>query len=185
MSHVPSPISGHAHTLIIKVTFSFPKFVSTCKKSAHFISSFLRYSILELQDLKDHAHFDQHNPKIIKIIIDFPEFLSAHQKSVYSINSFLKYSQFYCPKTKATTPIFEHVHLNIFQSDFNIQEFVSTYKIQAFSSFCSRDIVDFEILPSEWSMSQESDFAKVWKLCKNTANNINFLYWPISEKNND
>ena len=39
-----SPIFHYAHPIIIKWTFSFPKFVSACKKSANFINSFLRYS---------------------------------------------------------------------------------------------------------------------------------------------
>ena len=38
------PIFDHAHSIIIKVTFSFSKFVSACKNSAHFINSFLTYS---------------------------------------------------------------------------------------------------------------------------------------------
>ena len=37
-------IFDHAHPIITKVTFSFPKFISACKKSAHFIRSFWRYS---------------------------------------------------------------------------------------------------------------------------------------------
>ena len=38
------PFLDHAHPIIIRVTFGFPKFVSACKKSAHFIiNSFLRY----------------------------------------------------------------------------------------------------------------------------------------------
>ena len=37
-------IFNHAHPIIIKVTFSFPKFVSACKKSAEFINPFLKYS---------------------------------------------------------------------------------------------------------------------------------------------
>ena len=39
-----SPIFDLTHPIIIKVTFSFHKFVSACKKSAQFINSFLRYS---------------------------------------------------------------------------------------------------------------------------------------------
>ena len=37
-------ISDDAHPIIITVIFSFPKFVSICKKLAHFSYSFLRYS---------------------------------------------------------------------------------------------------------------------------------------------
>ena len=36
-----------------------------------------------------------------------------------------------------------------------------------------------------WPIPQEfSDFFKVWDKCKNTANNMNVLYRPNSEKNN-
>ena len=44
MLYKPLPIFDHAHPIIFKVTFSFPKFVSAHKKSARFIDSFLRYS---------------------------------------------------------------------------------------------------------------------------------------------
>ena len=44
MIYKASPIFDHAHSIIIKVTFSFHKFASTCKKLTHFINSFLRYS---------------------------------------------------------------------------------------------------------------------------------------------
>ena len=36
------PIFDHAHQKIIEVTFSFPEFVSACKKSVYSIYSFLR-----------------------------------------------------------------------------------------------------------------------------------------------
>ena len=39
------PIFDHTHPVIIKVTLSFHKFVSACKKSAQFINSFLRSTI--------------------------------------------------------------------------------------------------------------------------------------------
>ena len=63
-------------------------------------------------------------------------------------------------------------------------------KNQAFSSLCSRDIVDLKILQSDWSrafspLSQEPDFSQVWDLCKNTSNTIKFLYKSNSEKIND
>ena len=77
------PIFDHTHPIIIKVTFSFHKFVSAWKKSAQFINSFLRYSrFLESQDPKDYT-FYHHDPKIIKVTFGFPEFLSTHQKPVY------------------------------------------------------------------------------------------------------
>ena len=57
------------HSLIIKVTLSFPEFVQAGKKPGRFINSFLRYNfgshdleILEshAHDLKDHDHFLPH-----------------------------------------------------------------------------------------------------------------------------
>ena len=38
MIYKASPISDHAYPIIIKVTFSFPKFVLACKKIAHCIN---------------------------------------------------------------------------------------------------------------------------------------------------
>ena len=63
-------------------------------------------------------------------------------------------------------------------------------KNQAFSSFCSSDIVNLKILQSEWlraiwPISWEPEFPQVWDLCKNTANIIKFFYRPNSEKIND
>ena len=63
-------------------------------------------------------------------------------------------------------------------------------KNQAFSSLCSRDRVDVNILQSDWPrafwpITQETHFSQVQDLSKNIANNINFLYGPNSEKIND
>ena len=60
-------------------------------------------------------------------------------------------------------------------------------KTQAFSSLRSRDIINSKILQSDWlrwfwPISPEPDFSQVWDLCKNTANNMSFLYRPTSEK---
>ena len=56
----------------------------------------------------------------------------------------------------------------------NLHQYV---KNQAFSSFCSRDIVSLKILQSDWltafwPMSQEPEFFQVQDFCKNTANII-------------
>ena len=88
------------------------------------------------------------------------------------------------------TPIFDHAHTSIFQSTFNFYELHQYVKNQAFSSFCSRDIVNLKILQSDWlrafwPISQEPDFSQVWDLCKNTANITQFLYRPNLEKTND
>ena len=63
-------------------------------------------------------------------------------------------------------------------------------KNQTFSSFCSSNIVNLKIKPSDWSrafwpISQDTDFSQVWDLCKNTANILNFLYRPNSDKINN
>ena len=60
-------------------------------------------------------------------------------------------------------------------------------KNQAFSSFCSRDIVDLKILQSDWlnafwPISHEPDFSQVGDLCNNIAININFFTDQIQRK---
>ena len=72
-----------------------------------------------------------------------------------------------------------------FQSNVDFHKFVSTCKTQAFPTLCFRDIVDLKTLQSDWPkafwlISQEPDFPKIWALCKNTADKINFHYRPIS-----
>ena len=128
--------------------------------------------------------------QIIKATFDLPEFLSTHQKSAYSTDSFLRYRQFSFLKTRVATPIFDHAHPNILQTACNCSESASHAKNQAFSSFCSRDIVNLKMLQADWlraflPISQEPDFSQVWDLCKNTTNNTNFLYRPNSEKIKD
>ena len=91
MIYEASPVFDKVHPIIIKVTFSFPKFLSACKKSAHFIHSW-DTADFRVWDLKGQTHIWP--PKIIKVIFGFPEFLSMHQKSIYSIDTYLRYSQF-------------------------------------------------------------------------------------------
>ena len=67
MIYKASPIFDHVYPIIIKVASSFPKFVSACKKSAHFIDSFLRYS--RFWSLKATTIFDHQHPKIMKEIL--------------------------------------------------------------------------------------------------------------------
>ena len=69
----------------------------------------------------------------------------------------------------------------------NLHQFA---KNQAFSIFCSRDIVNLKILQSDWlrafwTISHDPDFSQVQDLCKNTANIITFLHRQNSEKIND
>ena len=50
--------------IITKVTFSFPKYVLACKKSARFIHLFRDQSLVPI--------FKYNQPKIIKVILNFP-----------------------------------------------------------------------------------------------------------------
>ena len=54
--------------------------------------------------------------------------LSACKKSGYFICSVLRYSQFYSPKTRLVTPIFDHAHPINFWSAFKCYESASTCK---------------------------------------------------------
>ena len=60
------------HFSLCTVTINLPKFVSACKKSAHFINSY------SPKTKKAKPIFDPHHPKIIKINFGFSEFLSSH-----------------------------------------------------------------------------------------------------------
>ena len=137
MIYKVSLIFYHAHPIIIKVTLSFLKFVSAC-----FINPFLRYSRFQiLKTQKATSISDQHNAKIIKVTFKFPEFLSTDQKSAYSIDFLLRYSQFQCPETRVGTPILT-IPMPIFFNQLLISiNLHQQAKNQAFSSFCSRDIV--------------------------------------------
>ena len=61
-------------------------------------------------------------------------------------------------------------------------------KNQAFSSLCSRDLVNLKILKSDWPRGfwliviSGIRLLQIWDLCKHTANNMNFHYRPKSEK---
>ena len=63
-------------------------------------------------------------------------------------------------------------------------------KNQAISLICSRDMVDENILQSDWlrkfcPISQELEFSQIWNLFRNTANNIKFHYRTNLVKVND
>ena len=162
MIYKASPIFDYTHQIITKVTTNFAKFVSACKKSAHFISSFLRQSRFQSPKTKETMpiSYHHHNPNIIKVTFGFSEFLSTYQKSVRSIISFLRYSQFQNPETRVATPtpiFFDQllISMNLDQNSKN----------QAFSLFCSRDTIDLKIMQSDWQrafwhISQEPGFSQ-------------------------
>ena len=91
--------------------------------------------------------FDHHRPKIVKVTFSFHKFVSTNQKSIYFIYFPLTYSQFWSPENKVATPIFDHAATKIFfnQLLFSMNMYEHAYD-QAFSPFCSRDIVDLKIL---------------------------------------
>ena len=62
----------------------------------------------------------------------------------------MRYSQFKSPMTSAATPIFDHIHPNIFLSTLNF--WCQYTKKQAIASLCSRDIFDLKILLSDWQI---------------------------------
>ena len=156
-----SPTFDNTHPIIIKVTFSFHKFVSAWKKSAQFINSFLRYSrFLESQDPKDYT-FYHHDPKIIKVTFGFPEFYQQikNQFIFFEIQPIL-----------VTLDQSGHTHFwpyppQYFSTNFYFQIIcINMQPNQAFSSFCSGDIVNLKILKSQrpfWPISQEPDFSQV------------------------
>ena len=63
-------------------------------------------------------------------------------------------------------------------------------KNQAISLICSRDMVNENILQSDWlrkfcPISQELEFSQIWNLFRNTANKIKFHYRTNLVKVND
>ena len=137
-----SPLFHYAYLIIIKVTFSFPKFVSSYKKSPHFITWSLRYSRFQSsKTLKAMPIFHHHHPKFVKVTFSFLEFVSTHQKSIYFIHFSLTYSQFQSLENRVTTPT--PIFFNQLLFSMNLHQHA---KNQTFSSFCSRNIVDLRIL---------------------------------------
>ena len=104
-----------------------------------------------------------------------------NQKPVYSINFFVRIQ-----------PILESCNQsgrsNLWAYPPQYFSIASFCKNQAFSSFCSRDIIDLKILRSNWPrafwpISKERKFSQIWDLSKHTAININFHYRLTWKKN--
>ena len=69
--------------------------------------------------------------------------------------------------TEKFIPIFPNIHPNIFQPTCNIHELLPTWEKQAILLFCSKNMVDLNILQSDcprafWSISQKPDFSQIW-----------------------
>ena len=90
---------------------------------------------------------------------------------------------------RLATPTFDLAHPKNFRPTFNFCEFVSTCKNEVISSICSRETVDLKTLQSDWlrafwPISQEQDFSQ-YRICAETANNMDFHYRSKSVKIND
>ena len=113
------------------------------------------------------------------------------KKSVCPIHSLILEIQPIQPKQSAVArvviPTFDHAHLKKFQSTFNFREFVSTRKKSGnFTKILSYlKILQSDLLMTFWPISQEPDFSRVWSLCRNIANNINFRYSTNLVNTND
>ena len=72
-------IFDHAHSITIKLTFSFLKYVLACKKLDRFIRS-LKLSPMPI--------FDYSHPKIIKVILNF-SWISISMQRTNSVHPFI------------------------------------------------------------------------------------------------
>ena len=105
-------IFDHAQPKIIESNFSFPEFVTACKKkksSFHLFISAIK-SILESHDQTSHIHFWPCPSNKFRIS-NFCESVSTCKKSVYSICSFYRYSRFQSDVTWLATTIFDQANL--------------------------------------------------------------------------
>ena len=86
--------------------------------------------------------------------------------------------------TRLATPIFDHVHPKKKLSSFDISEF--SKKNQLFFHWFVLIKISNILQPDWprpfWTISQEQKFPKIWDLCRNTVNNINFHYRRNSVK---
>ena len=124
-----SHIFDYAHPIIIKVSFSFPKFVSECKKSALFMNSFLRYKIHRTQ--RTMIIFDLYYRKIIKVTFVFPKFFSTHQKFIPLIPPW-DAANFSVLRPDYTQPLLNMSTPTFFKPAFNSHESVSICKKSGF-----------------------------------------------------
>ena len=102
------------------------------------------------------------------------------------------------PVTRVVILSFDHAHPNTFQSNFTFinlywhakNQVIFFYRSRRYAYFSSIAIVHLKIMQSDWTrgfclISQESNFSRIWDLCRNLVNNINFHYRPNSDEIND
>ena len=114
----------HAHSVTFIATFSFLKYVLTCKKSSRFIHS------LKLES-NAHSH-----SKIIKVFLNFPEFASACKISAQLVYSFI-----HSPSCDQGGHNNFWPHLLQY---FSISSWYQHVKKQTISSLCFNDIFDLK-----------------------------------------
>ena len=122
--------------------------------------------------------FDHLHPITIKVTFRFPEFVSVCKKAICSIVSYFRYSQFWSAVTRVVTPIFDHIHPNIFNK---ILISMSLHQHTNKSSYFAQEI--YLILKSGNLFGpylRNQDSSKICNLCRNIANNISFHNRPFS-----
>ena len=81
--------------LIVKVTFSFPEFVSPCKRSIYSINSFLRCSqFYGPGTMVAILIFDHSHPNFLQSTFNFREFVSVCKKLINSNWNYFKSNYF-------------------------------------------------------------------------------------------
>ena len=124
------PIFDQAHPKIIEITFCFPVFAPPCKKSFHFINSFLRYSQLATP-ISGHAH-----PNIFWSTFNLCKFVSTCKKSGYFIDLFWRYGWLKNPAIWLAENILAHISgTRIFPNMGFVQEHSKWYKSSLYNKF--------------------------------------------------
>ena len=103
-------IFDHAHPKIIEINFCFPGFAPPCKKSVHYINSFLRYSQLYSPVTRLATPITGHaQPKKFWSTFNLCEFVSKCTELGYSIDLFWRYGWLKNPAIWLTENILAHI----------------------------------------------------------------------------
>ena len=123
---------------------------------------------------------DNAQPTVIEVTSSFPEFVSASKNIslfhllILEIEPILE-----------SCDLSSHTHFWAYPPQ-NFSRICT--KNQAISSIYCGVLVNLKILQSDWlgefwSVSQEPNFSRIWNLCRNISNDINFYYGTNLEKN--
>ena len=96
----------------------------------------------------------------------------------------------YSVLTMHTQILFNQILLSSICIDMQKIKLFFLQRYRRYAYFSSTAIVHLKIMQSDWTrgfclISQESNFSRIWDLCRNLANNINFHYRPNSDEIND